>query len=211
MYICKFCGRCSTSKQGNTNHESSCKSNPNRNIRVSHLKGKSASNCESIKRQKETYQKHLTECNFKPSWSGRKHTEEQKRKISSKMLGNSNNDPNKTGKGKKGWYKGFYCSSTYELAYIIYCLDNNISIERYKGYYWYEYENKKHKYFPDFILGDDSLVEIKGFWTELVDVKAAAVNDRKLTILYYDDLKDILKYVCSKYNVKENKLEVLYE
>ena len=51
MYICKFCGRCSTSKQGNANHESSCKANPNRNIRVSHLKGKSASNCESIKRR----------------------------------------------------------------------------------------------------------------------------------------------------------------
>lgn len=127
------------------------------------------------------------------------------------MLGNSNNNPSKTGRGKKGWYKGFYCSSTYELAYIIYCIDNSIPIERYKGFYWYEYNGKRHKYFPDFILGDGSLVEIKGFWTDLVDIKANAVYDRKLSILYYDDLKDILHYVCNKYNVKETNLELLYE
>ena len=39
-------------------------------------------------------------------------------------MGNHNNNPNKTGKGKKGWYKGFFCSSTYELAYVIFCLDH---------------------------------------------------------------------------------------
>lgn len=33
-------------------------------------------------------------------------------------------------RGKHGWYKGIYCDSTYELAYVIYCLDHNIPIRR---------------------------------------------------------------------------------
>lgn len=211
MFVCKFCDKQSNSSYGIKNHEASCKLNPNRRIRVGCNKGKTADTCEWIKRQTDTYKKHLLEGKFQPSWLGQHHTEAQKQKISLKMLGNSNNNPDKTGRGKKGWYKGFYCSSTYELAYIIYCLDNDIPIQRYKGYYWYEYNGKKHKYFPDFILEDGSLVEIKGYWTELVDIKANAVHDRKLTILYYNDLKYAFDYVCNKYNIKEDKLELLYE
>jgi len=32
----------------------------------------------------------------------------------------------KSGRGKWGWYKGFWCDSSYELAYVIYNLDHNI-------------------------------------------------------------------------------------
>ena len=32
--------------------------------------------------------------------------------------------------GKKGVYKGIHCDSTYELAFLIYCLDNEIKIIR---------------------------------------------------------------------------------
>ena len=43
-------------------------------------------------------------------------------------LRKTNANPNKTqnrgcGRGKAGWYKGFYLNSVYELAYLIYCLD----------------------------------------------------------------------------------------
>ena len=34
------------------------------------------------------------------------------------------------GRGKKGWYKGFFCDSSWELAFVIYCLDHKIKIER---------------------------------------------------------------------------------
>ena len=29
------------------------------------------------------------------------------------------------GRSKSGWYKGYYCNSSYELAWVIYSLDNN--------------------------------------------------------------------------------------
>ena len=31
-----------------------------------------------------------------------------------------------SGRGKKGWYKGYYCDSTWELAWVIYQLDHGV-------------------------------------------------------------------------------------
>ena len=47
------------------------------------------------------------------------------------MKGNTNWMFNKKhGNGKKGYYKGIYCDSTWELAFLVYCFDNNIPIIR---------------------------------------------------------------------------------
>ena len=35
-----------------------------------------------------------------------------------------------SGKGKKGWYKGIFCDSTYELVFVIYYKDHEIPIKR---------------------------------------------------------------------------------
>ena len=35
-------------------------------------------------------------------------------------------------RGKSGWYKGYWCDSSYELAYLIYNLDNSTEVERNK-------------------------------------------------------------------------------
>ena len=115
------------------------------------------------------------------------------------------------GTGKKGYYKGFYCDSTYELVFVIYNLDHNIKFERCKKSvsYEYVYKNKKHRYYPDFMLEDGSLVEIKGYHTELVDIKISAVNDRKISILYEKDLQYAFDYVKKNYNYKN--LSDLYD
>jgi hypothetical protein len=48
-----------------------------------------------------------------------------------------------------GYYKGYYCASSYELIYLVYCLDHNINIERNKYTFVYNYEGKDHVYIPD--------------------------------------------------------------
>ena len=53
------------------------------------------------------------------------------------------------------------------------------------------------------------MVEIKGYFTEKVAAKTAAVKDRKITVLYKDDLKYAFDWVKEHYQYKE--LQDLYE
>lgn len=118
--------------------------------------------------------------------------------------------------GKFGTYKGIYCDSTYELAFLIYCLDHNIEIERCTTYFMYEYEGSFHKYYPDFYLPkSDTYVETKGQMTELVYIKAKAVPNNKLLLLDTEALEPVFQYLNSNYPVKCNKsnnnLYILYD
>ena len=106
-------------------------------------------------------------------------------------------------KSYKGYYKGIYCDSTYELAYLIYCLDHNINIKRCTEVFEYEYNGKKHKYHPDFVV-EEELVEIKGYRTEVVDIKLESFN-KPIKILYYSDLINMFNYVAIAYGKKYNK------
>lgn len=47
-----------------------------------------------------------------------------------------------TSRGKHGWYKGYWCDSSYELAFLIYCLDHKIKIERNREGFEYVFEGK---------------------------------------------------------------------
>jgi hypothetical protein len=97
-----------------------------------------------------------------------------------------------SGRGKSGWYKGYWCDSSYELAWVVYNLDHNIPFERNKKRYEYEWEGKTRQYIPDFVLGDQ-VVEIKGYMTEQVKIKAQAVPNLK--ILLKEDIQKELEYV----------------
>lgn len=70
-----------------------------------------------------------------------------------------------SGIGKSGWYKGIWCDSSWELAFVMYHLDNGIHIVRNTTRYDYAYNGKVSKYIPDFIV-DDKLIEIKGVTAE---------------------------------------------
>lgn len=110
-----------------------------------------------------------------------------------------------SGRGKSGWYKGIYCSSTWELAYVIYCIDHNIPIERCKEKRSYTYKGKVHNYHPDFVT-PDGIVEIKGYVTEQWLEKEKQNPDVKT--LYKDDMEKYLKYVHDNYT---NCLTDLYD
>ena len=73
-------------------------------------------------------------------------------------------------RGKCGWYKKYWCDSSYELAYLIWNLDNNISLERNKEGFEYIYNGKKHLFYPDFIV-NGRYVEIKNYKSDLTDAK----------------------------------------
>lgn len=114
-------------------------------------------------------------------------------------------------RGKCGWYKGYWCDSSYELAWIIYQLDHNINFKRNLDGFEYIFNDKKHKYYPDFILENDSYVEIKNYKSELTNAKLAYFP-HKIEVLYKDEMnKEILPYVITNYGkdfikLYENKL-----
>lgn len=116
-----------------------------------------------------------------------------------------------SGKGKSGYYKGFFLNSTYELAYLIYCLDHNIAIERNtKGYPYFDPDrNGWFTYYPDFMCSD-RLIEIKGYRSRLNEYKLSGVTE-PISILYKEDLKDIFSYVASKTGINIDDLYLLYE
>ena len=111
--------------------------------------------------------------------------------------------------GKHGWYKGHYCDSSYELAYVIYHLDHSLPFERNKKSYEYIGEDGKlHEYYPDFIE-DNKLVEIKGYVTDEVYLKIAAVTDMPVRLLTLDDIQYMIEYVKETYNCSD--ITSLYE
>ena len=103
-----------------------------------------------------------------------------------------------SGRGKKGWYKGFYCDSSWELAWVIYALDHNIKFKRNTKGFDYIFNNKYYKYYPDFILSNGTYIEIKGYQTKQWKAKYEQVQI-PLKIIYENEMKPIFEYVQNKY------------
>lgn len=113
---------------------------------------------------------------------------------------------NGSGNSKSGWYKNYYCSSSYELAWVIYNIDHGIIFTRNLKGFDYLFMNETHKYYPDFII-DDVYYEIKGFKRNADDFKFKYFP-HKLKVLFKKDLKYVFDYIISKYG--DNFIE-LYE
>lgn len=105
---------------------------------------------------------------------------------------------NGSGRGKSGWYEGYWCDSSWELAWIIYNLDHNIKFERNAKGFDYVYNGERFKYYPDFILENKFFVEIKGWEDEKTKSKMNQFKE-KLIVLREKDLKEIFEYVICKY------------
>ena len=97
-----------------------------------------------------------------------------------------------SGFGKSGWYKGIHCDSSWELAFVVYHLDNNLYIERYKGVRKYTFNNVEREYHPDFVT-DAGIIEIKGYYTE--QVKAKQKQNEDIIIIDKIGITPYLKYV----------------
>lgn len=226
---CTYCGRLCRNYNSLVNHGRLCKLNPNRQTPCSQgrhrydLRGKPAWNTgltwatddrvavarlraiEGIARAKE-----LNPTKFTGKAKTIEAEKSRKLKIISAMKANPNAGGLRqgSGRGKKGWYNGFFCDSTYELVYVIYNIDNNISFTRSKLKYPYTYNGELHNYYPDFELADGSLVEVKGYYDDKVQAKLDSVKDRTITLLLEKDLQYAFDYVREHYTY--SKLEDLY-
>jgi len=106
----------------------------------------------------------------------------------------------KHGGGHKGIYKGIKCDSTYELAFVIWNLDHNVSITRCESVYDYVYKGRIYKYKPDFVV-EGAEIEIKGFMSK----RARAKLDQNPHIFVIDKtmMQSYLKYVKTTYKVRD--------
>ena len=218
-FNCQFCGKECKNKNSLAQHEIRCKYNPNRikvtlkgnptKGRIPWNKGLTKATDSRVKRGAERLSVTMTGLSTGKASTPEK--ERLRREKISKWAKESHLGEliEGSGRGKKGKYKGYYCDSTYELVYIIYNLDNNIPFKRCKRSYHYTYNDNNYKYYPDFELDDGSLVEIKGYHTPQVDAKLNAVTDRKIKVLYYDDLQYAFNWVKNNYSY--NSLTDLYD
>ena len=107
--------------------------------------------------------------------------------------------PKKAGNGISGWYKGWYFRSILELSFMINYIEANkikwksAECNKYKIPY-IDYKNSERNYFPDFILNDIIIAEIKPENlknTPLINLKKEAAvefcKDRNLTYKIYTE------------------------
>lgn len=153
-----------------------------------------------------------------PAWNSglTKDTDDRVKKISTSLVGRSKSDETKKkisknaknqgfggynpkgGRGKKGWYKGYWCDSSWELAWVIFNLDNNIVFSKNTKKFSYTYRGKTKNYIPDFLLESGQYIEVKGYYTEEVREK---IKQFPYIIEVFDlkKMKPILDYVEMKY------------
>lgn len=107
-----------------------------------------------------------------------------------------------------GTYKGISCDSSWELAFVMYHLDHQIPFIRNKSrYFEYEFECKTHRFYPDFIVNNDTYIEIKSRYSAETDAKVASIPEEvNFQILYEQDLQIYFDYVKNTYGEDYYKL-----
>jgi hypothetical protein len=135
-----------------------------------------------------------------------------KRKFCSRKCADIGHDKSKSGgyrkgsgRGKKGWYKGYWCDSSWELAWVIYSLDNGLKFTRNAQGFEYMFNETVHIYYPDYLMEDGTYIEIKGYTTAQWEAKKNNFNG-KIKIFDKVEMIPILKYVKEKYGFDFIKL-----
>jgi hypothetical protein len=195
MNTCLHCQKTFSNKGGLGGHQPFCKSNPDRVQRTKSPNAHAKKGYTPWNKGKEGLQtgwnKGMT------GLEGTPHTVETKHRLSvvakERKLGGYVQG---SGRGKKGWYKSFFCDSSWELAYVVYCLEHNIDIKRNTEKRQYIWQGVIKNYIPDFIV-QGAITEVKGYKTEQWMAKLAANPD--VIVLYEKDLEIILEYVKNKY------------
>jgi hypothetical protein len=134
-------------------------------------------------------------------WKASTEEIEKKRRLkisaSAKKNGKSGGYRRTSGRGKYGWYKGIWCDSSWELAWVIFNLDHGILFERNKDRFKYKWEGEEHQYLPDFRMSDGKLVEIKAWLDDKGRAKLAACPG--IQVLMKKEMEPFLRYVVEKF------------
>ena len=198
MNICSYCNRSFSNKGGLASHEPYCVENPNRIDRKTVSNAGAKKGCIPWNKGKSGVQvawnKGTTGISGgKASTPDKENLRKKKISEAMKKFGGYRKG---SGRGKKGWYKGFFCDSSWELAYLIYCLDHFIQIERNTTKLKYVFENKERSYTPDFLV-EGALTEVKGFKSPQWEAKLKYNPD--VRVLYEAEMNPIIEYVESHY------------
>jgi len=239
-FICRFCGSERKNGNSLRNHERLCKGNPNRQriedytrnekwyeamrsfrrnggtrIQVHPSGDFTCSFCgQSFSNKKLEYKtQHENHCKKNPNRveyknTGTKVPEETKKRW--KQSGRMGGYRKGAGRGKKGYYKGLYCMSTWELAWVVYQLEHGQKVEQCRERFEYIMNEEVHHYTPDFII-DGIYYEIKNWHRPDTDFKVSQFPKDKTLILIEgkEQNKTFLEYAKNKYGT--NFDEVLYE
>jgi hypothetical protein len=116
-----------------------------------------------------------------------------------------------SGNGWSGWYNGWFFRSILELSYMIKIIERYkidwVSGENDKYRIEYQYRNEKRNYYPDFILNEKYVVEIKpsSLWnSELVKLK-------KIQAENYCKNNNLIYKLTKIQKLTTNEIIVLYE
>lgn len=182
------------------NHTIHCKKNPNYEQIKESLHNK-ISNIAQKQKDNKKLCKHFSELAKQQGLGGYVYTKNGKRGISRIA--------------KAGMYKGIWCDSSWELAFIVYNIEHNIKFEKCNESFEYysSYDNKKHKYHPDFKYDKSTYIEIKGWMNDssLIKINEFRKNHPNLKLEIIDNIKikPYLEYVKERYG--ERFYEQLYE
>ena len=147
----------------------------------------------------KTLRKKYSSCELIPYWSNDRIDKIESRKKLSNSISKLRDEGKTYCRGSMGYYNGIHCDSSWELAYLIYCLEHNIQIKRCKLRFNYEYNGEQHIYTPDFIINGSELIEIKGFKDKRWEEKKKCCLDNNIKIIDKEDIQPYIKYVKSKY------------
>ncbi len=202
MFICKYCGKECKNDNSLRNHERMCKLNPNRNInylRHDGHKGYKGVNqyikAKELGLDKPTISKETRE-KIAKAWKGKKHSQEEKNKISIgirkaiKEHPESYSSSNVNGRVQHYNYNGYKIDGLWELEVAKYLDSKNIKWEKPNKGFEYEWNNSIHLYFPDFYLPEyDYYIEVKGYQRERDLYKWKSVD--KLIIIKAKEITQI--------------------
>ena len=118
--------------------------------------------------------------------------------------------------GLRGIYNNIYYDSALELSFILWCENNNISIRRYDkdSIRYMDEDDIEREYFPDFIINNTTIVEIKGkgIWynrhferNKLKMIAAKTILNAKYCVYYDGDKHTKLFYRKARKLHHENK------
>lgn len=211
---CIYCEKLCKNKNSLAQHECRCKLNPNKYSVVNNFGSYSANGCTAWNKglTKETdirvarYAKTFS-TNYQAGLftiTNRSADPEVRAKLRKAALDNIQSGkviPICHARGHKGYYNGIWCDSSWELAFVIYCISNKIPVMRNFDRFEYNFGGNTHIYVPDFYLPDtQQYVEIKGY----KDKKAIAKAEQcytKYNVVEYDakKLQPILDFVKSNF------------
>ena len=156
-------------------------------------KGLTKETDERIKKSSEKISKKLK------GRPGHPVSEETRLKLSKNKNGKMGGYRRGSGRGKSGWYGGYWCDSSWELAFVIYNLEHDIKFTRNTKKFPYEFNEKTHNYIPDFIMEDGSYTEIKGYNSDKSDTKHRNFPYKLNVICGWKQNKVYLEYAVNKY------------